>query len=304
MTARIQSALSFVPPEQRETWLQMAMAIKSEIGDDGFDLWDEWSSAASNYSANAARAVWKSCRGGGITIGSLFHEAKQHGWRDDVRHAQSSQEYLAARRRELAERATREGAEREQLAEAAARKAGWIMHQTVQEQHAYLHAKGWADAKGAVWHPSEEQNLLCIPMRIGDALVGLQMIDREGSKRYLSGQRTSEAEYVISNSGRGAMDWYCEGYATGLSLRECLQALRMRYRIHITFSAGNLAKVAGKYGSGYVIADRDDSQTGERAAQKTGLPYLLPEAGDFNDFHKKAGTFRASQELRKWLMNQ
>ena len=304
MTGRIQAALSFIPSDVRETWLSMAMAIKSEVGDDGFEVWDAWSQTASNYNAQAARSVWKSCRGHGITIGSLFHEAKLHGWRDDDRQARPSAEYLAARKQEALERATREGQERERLADAAARKAGWIMHQTVQEQHAYLHAKGWPEAKGAVWWAGEDQNLLCIPMRIGEAIVGLQMIDRNGDKRYLSGQRTSEAEYVISNNGRGAADWYCEGYATGLSLRECLHALRLRYRIHITFSAGNLAKVAAKYGAGFVIADRDASGTGERAAQKTGLPYLLPEAGDWNDFHQSAGTFSASQCLRKFIVNQ
>lgn len=304
MTARIQSALTFIPSDDRETWVAMAMAIKSELGEFGFDVWDEWSSSSSNYSATAARSVWKSCKGSGITLGTLFHHAKGNGWRDDEKHVHASPAQQHARRLEIEARQTQEGHERERAAQAAAKKAGWILHQCVNEQHAYLHSKGFGEAKGAVWHPDEEQNLLCIPMRIGDTLVGLQMIDRNGGKRYLSGQRTSEAEFVISNNGRGAQDWYCEGYATGLSLRECLHALRMRYRIHITFSAGNLAKVAGKYGGGYVIADRDDSQTGERAAQKTGLPYLLPEAGDFNDFHKKAGTFRASQELRKWLMNQ
>lgn len=304
MTGRIQAALSFIPSDVRETWLSMAMAIKFEVGDDGFDVWDAWSRTADNYNAQAARSVWKSCRGSGVTIGSLFHQAKLHGWRDDDKHARPSPEYLQARQREAQERMTQEGQERERSAQAAARKAGWIMHQAVQEQHAYLYAKGWPEAKGAVWRPSEEQNLLCIPMRIGEAIVGLQMIDRDGGKRYLSGQRTSEAEYVISNNGRGAADWLVEGYATGLSLRECLHALRMRYRIHITFSAGNLVKVAAKYGDGYVIADRDESGTGERAAQKTGLPYLLPEHGDWNDHHQSVGAFRASQELRKWLVNQ
>lgn len=301
MTARIQSALTFIPPDDRDTWLAMAMAIKSELGDFGFDLWDEWSSHASNYSATAARSVWKSCKGQGITLGTLFHTAKGNGWRDDEKHTPASPAQQHARRLEIEARQTRDGQERERAAQAAAKKAGWILHQCVNEQHAYLHSKGFGEAKGAVWHPDEEQNLLCIPMRIGDTLVGLQMIDRNGGKRYLSGQRTSEAEFVISNNGRGAQDWYCEGYATGLSLRDCLQALRMRYRIHITFSAGNLSKVAAKYGTGYVIADRDDSGTGERAAMKTGLPYYLPDAGDFNDAHRANGLFRTSQALQKWL---
>ena len=262
---------------------------------------DQWSSTADNYNTAAARSVWKSCRGSGITLGTLFHEAKARGWRDDEKHASASPALLQARKLEAQERTTREGQERERLAVAAAKKAGWILHQTLMEEHAYLHRKGWPEARGNVWHPDEEQNLLCIPMRIDEALVGLQMIDRDGGKRYLSGQRTSEAEHVISNNGRGAADWFCEGYATGLSLRECLHALRLRYRIHITFSAGNLSKVAAKYGTGYVIADRDDSGTGERAALKTGLPYYLPDAGDFNDAHRANGLFRTSQALQKWL---
>ena len=304
MNARIASALSFIPADHRETWVAMAMAVKSEMGDAGFDLWDQWSQTADNYNAQAARSVWRSCRGSGVTLGTLFHEAKCNGWVDNDRHEKPTAAQLQARKRDQAERLTQEGMERERLAQAAARKAGWIMHQTVQEQHAYLHSKGWAEAKGAVWWAGEDQNLLCIPMRVGEALVGVQMIDRTGGKRYLSGQRTSGAEYLIANNGRGAEDWFCEGYATGLSLRDCLHALRMRYRIHITFSAGNLVTVAAMHSSGYVIADNDESGTGERVAIKTGFPYYLPEHGDFNDFHQKAGTFRASQCLRKFLVNQ
>ena len=303
MNARIASALAFIPADHRETWVAMAMAVKSEMGDAGFDLWDQWSQTADNYNAQAARSVWRSCRGSGVTLGTLFHEAKCNGWVDNDRHEKPTAAQLQARKREQAERLTQEGMERERLAQAAARKAGWIMHQTVYEQHAYLHSKGWAEAKGAVWHVTEKQNLLCIPMRVGSALVGVQMIDRTGAKNYLKGQRTSEAEYIIDNSGHGARDWLCEGYATGLSLRECLHALRLRYRIHITFSAGNLVKVAAKHHAGLVVADNDASGTGERAALKTGFPYYLPEAGDFNDQHKKDGTLRASQNLRKWLVS-
>lgn len=302
MNARMQSALAFIPADHRDTWVSMAMAVKSEMGDAGFDIWDDWSQTAANYNQAAARSVWKSCKGAGVTLGSLFHEARAHGWRDDDKHEKPSQELLQARQLASAERLTHEGVEREKAQQAAASKAGWILHQTKPEQHAYLHSKGWPDATGAVWWPDDRQNLLCIPMRVGDALVGVQLIDREGTKRYLTGQRTSGAEYLISNNGRGAADWFVEGYATGLSLRICLQALRMRYRIHITFSAANLVKVAALHAGGYVIADNDESGTGERVALQTGLPYYMPDAGDFNDMHKAMGTFRASQALRQWVL--
>lgn len=303
MMARIESALAFIQATDRGVWLNMAMAIKSEVGDSGFALWDDWSQGADNYNAHAARAVWKSCKGTGVTVGTLFHEAKANGWRDDDKHAKPSYAQQESIRQAAAERLTQEGVAREQAQQAAAKKAGWIMHQTKMEPHAYLDSKGWKDVPGAVWWPNEEQNLLCIPMRVGDNIVGVQLIDRNGTKRYLSGQRTSGAEYLISNNGRGAADWYVEGYATGLSLRECLHALRMRYRIHITFSAGNLVKVAAMNAGGYVVADNDASGTGERVAIHTGLPYFMPAAGDFNDLHRSVGTFQASQLLRKWLTN-
>jgi putative DNA primase/helicase len=301
MTARIKAALAFIPADHRETWVQMGMAVKSELGDAGFDTWNDWSQTVGNYNEASARAVWKSCKSSGVTAGTLFHKARANGWKDDDKHSKPSPAQLQARQCAIAKRQTQEGIEREKTQQNAAKKADWIMHQTVHEQHAYLESKGWPDAKGAVWRPDEKQNLLCIPMRVGNALVGVQMIDREGGKRYLTGQRTSEAEYLISNNGRGAADWFVEGYATGLSLRECLHALRTRYRIHITFSAGNLAKVAALHGGGYVVADRDDSGTGERVAVQTGLPYYLPSEGDFNDMHKAQGTFKASQALRRWI---
>lgn len=305
MIRRIESALSFIPAQDREVWIAMGMAVKSELGDVGFEIWDEWSRTADNYNPRSSFASWRSFKAvGGITAGTLFHEARSHGWRDTSETERPSQELLTARKRAAEERATIEGQAREKAQQQAASKAAWILGQCKPEQHAYLHGKGFPDALGQVWWPDKENNLLCIPMRVGSNLVGIQMIDRTGEKKYLHGQKTSGAEYVINNDGRGAQHYFVEGYATGLSLRECLQALKLRYIIHITFSAGNLAKVAELYGSGFVIADNDKSGTGERMSKKTGLPYFLPDAGDFNDLHKLKGKFVASQTLRSWILSQ
>ena len=56
---RVREALSYIDPHDRGTWVRMAMALKNEFGDAGFDLWDEWGQRAENYEAGAARAVWK-----------------------------------------------------------------------------------------------------------------------------------------------------------------------------------------------------------------------------------------------------
>ena len=52
--------LSFVPDcEDRETWLAMGMALKSEFGEAAFDAWDRWSQGGGNYNAKACRASWR-----------------------------------------------------------------------------------------------------------------------------------------------------------------------------------------------------------------------------------------------------
>lgn len=300
MSDRIQDALRFIPSDDREIWIMVGMAIKSELGESGFDIWDGWSQSAASYSAKAARASWRSFRGQGVTIASLYHEAMAQGWKPRDGHIVEPLTAQQQREREQARaaRQAREEMERDQEQAEAARKAQWILAQCKHERHAYLHSKGWPDATGAVWWPAQDSNLLCIPMRVGSQIVGIQMIDRRGEKKYLKGARTSEAEFVFSNDGYGAVDWWVEGYATGMSLRECLNALRMRYRIHVCFSSGNLKKMAV---GGLVVADVEASGAGVRAAEATGLPYFTTELGDFNDLHKKVGTFRASQELRRWL---
>jgi len=298
---RIESALSFISSDDRDTWVQMAMALRSEFGDSAMDVWLNWSRQSDSFRESDARAVWRSCRGSGVTIASLFHLAKQQGWRDDDKYTRPTVAQRDAQQRASAYRHTQEGIERARLARKAAEKAAWIMSKCKPEIHAYLELKGFPDLEGLVWRPDLESNLLCIPMRIGNALVGIQMIDRHGVKKFLSGQVTAKAEFCMDSGAMNSTDWWCEGYATGLSLRECLSALKLRYRIHVTFSASNIKRMAH---SGYVIADNDISSTGEDAAKATGLPYWMPTivGEDLNDQWRREGTFRMSQILRKSRM--
>lgn len=190
--------------------------------------------------------------------------------------------------------------ERQESRQKAARKAAHIISQSRPEKHAYLDSKGFPDAVGLVYRPDESTNLIVIPMRVGKELVGCQMIDADGHKKFLSGQRCSGAEFVI---GSGRNDWFVEGYCTGLSLMALLNALKASSAIHVCFSSGNMEAIAKAAGRGFVCADHDLSGTGEKAATATGLPYFMPpEPGtDMNDLHRQVGTFKASQVLRKFL---
>lgn len=300
MTDRTSSALAFISPVDRAVWVSMAMAIKSEYGDSGFDMWDDWSQLAGNYNPRSARSVWKSCKGSGITIATLIHEAKQLGFKDDNTYTKPTREQIEAQRQAAQERASAEGLERARLAAKASKKAEAILTKCKPEQHAYLHKKGFKELEGLVWRPTDGNNILCIPMYVNGNISSLQFISREGEKKFLTDGITSKAEHCFTATGRNAQDWWLEGYATGLSLRECLHALKMPYRIHVCFSANNLQRMAH---SGYVIADNDASETGLKSAIATGLPYWMATTlgQDFNDFHKANGTFKTSQEIRRWL---
>lgn len=215
-------------------------------------------------------------------------------WTDD---AITKPEDLAALRTRMEASRKQHAQDRAKDAKSAAQKAQAIIKQARIEQHAYLDSKGFREAVGLVWYPDEDTNLLLIPMRVCDALVGCQMIDRDGQKRFLKGQRTHDAEFIFGSAG---VDIWCEGYATARSIHTVISAMKIPCRVHACFSAGNMQRMAK---AGFVVADNDASQTGEKAAQATGLPYWMPDAidADFNDLHAEIGTFAAGMKLRQWL---
>ena len=79
----IRQALGCISPAvDRETWVRLGMAVKAEMGAEGFDLWNDWSAQAEGYSLADARDTWRSIKAGGrVTVGTLFGIAKEHGFR-------------------------------------------------------------------------------------------------------------------------------------------------------------------------------------------------------------------------------
>jgi putative DNA primase/helicase len=191
--------------------------------------------------------------------------------------------------------------DRQKLAEKASAKAGWIMHQTTNSTHEYLADKGFPEEEGNVWK-TDTGEVLVVPMRISGKLVGCQLIDNRGEKKFLYGQQTKGASFCIDAKGTPI---FCEGYATGLSVRSVMKANKLRYSIYICFSAGNMKEVASHFREGIVIADNDPSGVGESTAKAIGLPYWISDTvgEDFNDYHLRVGLFTASQSLKQTLLN-
>jgi len=173
----------------------------------------------------------------------------------------------------------------------AAKKAAYIFNRVVVEPHPYLVRKGFPEPS-KVWN-----GLLTIPMRIDGRLVGLQLIQGDGTKRFLSGQKTKGASLIIDNHGPNVL---VEGLATGLSVRRALKHMRQRYTIHVCFSAGNMLEIGQFMHDPLVIADND--QMGISIAKKIAPHFWLGEAGeDFNDFEQRVGVQAASESLRPFF---
>jgi putative DNA primase/helicase len=86
---RIQSALAYIPAgSSYDDWLHVGMALHwLRWGERGLQIFDEWSrNAPEKYLEWQPRKKWESFDrpydGKPITIGTLFHMAKQHGWND------------------------------------------------------------------------------------------------------------------------------------------------------------------------------------------------------------------------------
>ena len=177
----------------------------------------------------------------------------------------------------------------------AVKRAAFILSQTVLGKHEYLNSKGFVDSEDMIWG-HEGKKTLVVPMRVDGHLVGCQLIESDGSKKFLYGQRTSNAELVIDNKGVHIL---CEGYATALSIQAALKKMSRRYTIHVCFSAGNMKKVAQGLPDGLLIADNDKSGTGERVAKEIGWKYWMSDVvgEDANDTHQRVGLLKLGLSL-------
>ncbi|MFC0132069.1 hypothetical protein CR105_24500 [Massilia eurypsychrophila] len=295
---RATSALSFVPPHDRDLWIRMGMAIKSEFAEDGFDAWDVWSQGAESYDARSAKSVWRSISAAGkVGLGTLFHEAAANGWRDNGEHRGplTEQEQAEKRRARAARDAATiaEEARKQRAYRAAADASQKVIEQCELKTHFYLNSKGLPSVVALV-----NESTLIVPMRNLETnqVQGIQTIDwiageRRWEKKMASGMRAKGAVLRLGNQ-RAQETFLVEGYATGLSIELALRRLRLNASVLVCFSDSNLAHVATMVkGRAFVFADNDLSLAGEKAAKKTGLPYCMSDVvgEDANDLHQRAG---------------
>lgn len=201
--------------------------------------------------------------------------------------------------RSVANQADREARE---IAARAAQKAATLLSECELSTHPYLEKKGFPEELVNVWN-KDTDNVMVVPMRRGRELVGCQLIKADGEKKFLYGQRSGGAEFVFGQRGIHVL---CEGYATALSAQQALRNLKTPYVLHVTFSAGNMKKVAEQLPGGIVLADNDASLTGERVAKEIGWPYWMSDVvgEDFNDAHQRKGVFPLAMQIKALMTHR
>jgi len=299
----VQSALAFINSENRDSWITVGMAIKSEFGDSGFSLWDDWSKAATNYNQKDSLIVWNSFKQNGVTIGSLFFEAKQNGWHADTKFKPQlvtkntillplDQSYVTKSRAERV----------------------WSLATPAPENHPYLVQKNikpleirvlgclYIDAPYSV---GNDRNLLIIPMIDNDKTIwSIQFINESGKKAYLRGTRKKGAYYWVN--GNTDIVYLCEGFATGATIHQ-----QTGNAVACAFDAHSLIHVDKElvklFNNKQIIIMADDDwqspqNTGIHAANKAAqaigaqvrIPYFsaLPRTdkdSDYNDYCRLKG---------------
>ncbi|MFM0636686.1 DUF927 domain-containing protein [Paraburkholderia metrosideri] len=307
---RVQLALSSIPSDlPRDDWWRVGAAIKHEFGDEGFDLFDAWSSSASTYDASAARDTWRSLDAdGGIRIGSLFELAKRHGF-EPKRHRSvvkrpCDDAKLTETRRQESEAASKARSGKQSAAGDRAVSI-WNGAEAAPANHPYLIRKDVPPHdlrvyRGTLTIASMPCNgALIVPLyNEAGALTSLEFISPEGDKRFLPGGAKAGSFHVIGN------DFDCiviaEGYATAASATAANGCGSV-----VAFDAGNLRRVGEAMRKRYPDADLvfavdndgasgDAGNTGMKSATAAanaveGVLAVPPVGMDLNDLQRAEG---------------
>ena len=276
----IETALSYVPSDDRDIWVKMAFAVRDELGDAGFTIWDRWSQSADSYSAKAASSTWKSAGGRGVTIASLMQAAREFGYRrSGEQQSISDDEYQQRKAQREADAAARKVEQDEMHARASDRAKRIYDSASPATSHPYSDRKGitlresirvgdWSRTCRDTGELHTISNTLIIPIRNarnrGPVTLQAYFPDANNplgrDRDYLPCGEKSGGFFPLLplKKTHDGVIVICEGWATGEAIHAATG-----HQVIVAFDAGNLVHVAESIRTMYpdnsiVIAADDD----------------------------------------------
>ena len=256
-------------------------------GDKGGDL---VSLAAYLWGVKQTEAARRLARRFGLHI-ELLERNPANPIADDHQRGHPAQALMDAEQRSRQEVLAKE---RAQLAAAKNAQKWWRETPQADSQHPYL------VRKKVIQHDLHQRgDELLIPLYADDELVNLQIVQQDGSKRFLPGGRVRGCYSLIGRIEGGSNLFICEGWATGATIHEASGDA-----VACAMTARNLLEVGRQIQSRYpdvqlIIAGDDDRKTlgnpgktaAVNAAAALGCRLVLPpfpahapqNLTDFND---------------------
>ncbi|MBT3724008.1 MAG: hypothetical protein HOM14_03670 [Gammaproteobacteria bacterium] len=256
----IWSMLQGIPAYDRDIWIKIGMALKSELGNNGFSLFDDWSSTADNYDPKAVKAVWKSFKGNGVAIGSLIQLAKENGWQRDNKTTEIAPEIKPSPK-----------PVKSNTQSYALRL--WMLSN---KDDSYIEQHPYSINKGIEWAGGAGRGIASSPIKIGinsDCIIvpirtngtgkaqGVQCINAQGRKQTFGD--LSDGYLLLGNTLDKTLSWYvCEGWASAVSM--VFHHQKGNGICAVSFGKSNLDRVAKQMASDHqpdevIIIREDDS---------------------------------------------
>jgi len=191
------------------------MALKFELGNGGFSLFDAWSQLSHRYKAADTKSVWRSFKKGSIRIASLFYMAKEQGWRRDADFVEPPAPL----------KSTPPKAAPDTLHYALKLFSKSSTDDSAVAAHLYCKTKGISHAGGAGVVTGSGRiigtnaSCICLPIRgtrVGE-LQGVQLINEGGAKQSFG--RVSGGCLLLGNTLDKSLVWsVTEGWASAYSI--------------------------------------------------------------------------------------
>ena len=242
---RAREALTYIDPNlPRGDWIKVGTGLKNAFGEDGKELFQEFSQRGDSYQERGFEHTWKSLDASKASMGSVYQLAKQGGYQFSEHQTQTpySSEEKAARDAERAKREAEARSQKEQADKENLQKAQYFYEKNpaADGSHPYLQKKGIEKPEGLKHYKAENTHILFIPVfDKNEQLQGVQRIFNDGNKGIVG--KVAGGSFTIGDINQATTKGVilAEGYATAYALHK-----QTDMPVVVGFNSHNIVTVA------------------------------------------------------------